>query len=56
MASLAKAGISMHDVTEKPVEDGVRLFSDALDQLLSAVARKAPEGVETKHLEPVGAR
>jgi transaldolase len=40
MASLAKAGISMHEVTEKLVEDGVRLFSEAFDQLLSAVEQK----------------
>jgi transaldolase len=40
MASLAKAGISMHEVTDKLVEDGVRLFSEAFDQLLSAVEQK----------------
>jgi transaldolase / glucose-6-phosphate isomerase len=41
MASLATAGISMKDVTDKLVQDGVRLFSDAFDKLLGAVDQKA---------------
>jgi len=41
MASLAPAGISMKDVTDKLVQDGVRLFSDAFDKLLGAVDQKA---------------
>jgi transaldolase/glucose-6-phosphate isomerase len=41
MASLPKAGISMKDVTDKLVVDGVRLFSDAFDKLLAAVDQKA---------------
>jgi transaldolase / glucose-6-phosphate isomerase len=44
MASLAKAGISMHEVTEKLVEDGVRLFSEAFDQLLSGRAKREARG------------
>ncbi|MGB7036082.1 MAG: transaldolase, partial [Xanthobacteraceae bacterium] len=38
--ALARAGISLDDVTGKLVEDGVRLFADAADKLLAAVAKK----------------
>jgi transaldolase / glucose-6-phosphate isomerase len=37
MESLPKAGISMTDLTDKLVEDGVRLFAEAFDKLLAAV-------------------
>jgi transaldolase / glucose-6-phosphate isomerase len=40
MASLELAGISIDAVTAKLVEDGVRLFADAFDELLAAVARR----------------
>jgi transaldolase/glucose-6-phosphate isomerase len=40
MATLARVGISIDKVTAKLVEDGVRLFADAADQLLGAVASK----------------
>jgi transaldolase / glucose-6-phosphate isomerase len=36
MADLAKAGISMREVTDKLLIDGVKLFSDAFAQLLAA--------------------
>jgi transaldolase / glucose-6-phosphate isomerase len=36
MADLAKAGISMKEVTDKLLVDGVKLFSDAFAQLLAA--------------------
>jgi len=41
MASLEKAGISMKEVTEKLVVDGVKLFSDAFNQLLEATGKTA---------------
>ena len=44
MESLPKAGISMKDVTDKLVEDGVRLFSDAFDKLLAAVDQRVSAG------------
>ncbi len=37
MKDLEKAGISMHKVTEKLLEDGIKLFADAFHQLLTAV-------------------
>jgi transaldolase/glucose-6-phosphate isomerase len=41
MASLEKAGISMNEVTEKLVVDGVKLFADAFKQLLEATGKTA---------------
>jgi transaldolase/glucose-6-phosphate isomerase len=39
MDDLARAGISMKLVTDKLTEDGVKLFADAFDKLLAAVAK-----------------
>src|SRR6267378_2755650 len=41
MADLAKAGISMKEVTDKLMVDGVKLFSDAFKTLLDAVSKNA---------------
>ena len=41
MASLEKGGISMKEVTEKLVVDGVKLFADAFKQLLEATGKTA---------------
>jgi len=43
MADLAKAGISMKEVTDKLTVDGVKLFSDAFNKLLTAVERSTAE-------------
>ena len=40
---LARTGISLEAVTGKLVEDGVRLFADAADKLLAAIAKKRTE-------------
>ena len=40
MDALSKAGISIDAVTSKLVEDGVRQFADAADQLYAAVQKK----------------
>jgi transaldolase/glucose-6-phosphate isomerase len=40
LAALPQAGISIETVTAKLVEDGVRLFADAADQLYAAVQKK----------------
>src|SRR5438309_1708855 len=40
MDALPAAGISFENVTAKLVEDGVRLFADAADQLYAAVQKK----------------
>jgi transaldolase / glucose-6-phosphate isomerase len=39
MDNLAKAGISMKDVTDKLTDDGVKLFADAFEKLLAAVEK-----------------
>ncbi|HUE56204.1 MAG TPA: transaldolase family protein, partial [Candidatus Udaeobacter sp.] len=41
MADLAKAGISMEEVTDKLMVDGVKLFADAFKTLLAAVGKSA---------------
>jgi transaldolase/glucose-6-phosphate isomerase len=41
MADLAKAGISMKEVTDKLLVDGVKLFADAFTQLLDATGKSA---------------
>jgi transaldolase / glucose-6-phosphate isomerase len=41
MDDLARAGISMKEVTDKLTDDGVKLFADAFDKLLAAVAKSA---------------
>jgi transaldolase len=44
MDDLAKAGISMKEVTDKLTNDGVKLFADAFDKLLAAVAKSTSKG------------
>ncbi len=41
MANLEKAGISMKEVTDKLVVDGVKLFADAFNQLLQSTGKTA---------------
>jgi transaldolase/glucose-6-phosphate isomerase len=41
MSDLEKSGISMKEVTEKLVKDGVKLFADAFDKLLDATGKTA---------------
>jgi transaldolase / glucose-6-phosphate isomerase len=48
MEALPGAGISIDAVTAKLVDDGVRLFADAADQLYAAVQRKRRTALGTK--------
>jgi transaldolase/glucose-6-phosphate isomerase len=48
METLAQLGISMKEVTDKLTVDGVKLFADAFDKLLEAVARNTAGKAETK--------
>ena len=41
MAALADAGISMRDVTDRLLKEGLELFSDAFEKLLKAVERQS---------------
>jgi transaldolase/glucose-6-phosphate isomerase len=43
MQDLARAGISMKEVTDKLTNDGVKLFADAFDKLLAAVAKSTQQ-------------
>jgi len=43
MSDLATAGISMKEVTDKLTNDGVKLFADAFDKLLAAVAKSTQQ-------------
>jgi transaldolase / glucose-6-phosphate isomerase len=43
MASLAKAGIAMKDITDKLLVQGVQLFADAFDKLLKAVGHQGKD-------------
>jgi len=43
MDDLAKAGISIKEVTDKLTEDGVKQFADAFDKLLAAVEKSTQE-------------
>src|ERR1700675_2309309 len=43
MDDLAKAGISIHEVTTKLTTDGVKLFADAFHKLLSAVEKSTQQ-------------
>ncbi|TLD43634.1 MAG: bifunctional transaldolase/phosoglucose isomerase [Candidatus Jettenia ecosi] len=48
MRMLAEVGISMKDVTDKLLAEGVQLFSDAFDKLLKAVKKQSKEAGEGK--------
>jgi transaldolase/glucose-6-phosphate isomerase len=43
MDDLALSGISMKEVTDKLTDDGVKLFADAFDKLLAAVAKSTQQ-------------
>jgi transaldolase/glucose-6-phosphate isomerase len=43
MDDLARAGISIKEVTDKLTEEGVKLFADAFDKLLAAVERSTQQ-------------
>ncbi|HTW58255.1 MAG TPA: transaldolase [Terriglobales bacterium] len=43
MDDLARAGISIKEVTDKLTDDGVKLFADAFDKLLAAVGKSTQQ-------------
>ena len=49
LAALADYGVSLDDVTRELAEDGVRLFADAFDELLAAVARRRLASIDGAH-------
>jgi transaldolase/glucose-6-phosphate isomerase len=48
MDDLARAGISMKEVTDKLTDDGVRLFAEAFDKLLEAVEKSTQSQAAAK--------
>jgi transaldolase / glucose-6-phosphate isomerase len=48
MDDLARAGISMREVTEKLLEEGIQLFADAFNKLLTSVELKKAEPARSK--------
>ena len=48
MEDLAKAGISMKEVTDQLTDDGVKLFADAFDKLLEAVEKSTKREITPK--------
>jgi transaldolase/glucose-6-phosphate isomerase len=48
METMAQVGISIDAVTDRLVEDGVRLFADAFDQLLGVIERKRQTLLKTR--------
>ena len=48
MDDLARSGISMKEVTDKLTDDGVKLFADAFDKLLAAVAKSTQKNTQAK--------
>jgi len=48
MADLAKAGISIREVTDQLTDDGVKLFAEAFEKLLQAVEKSAPQEIGKK--------
>jgi len=47
METLPKAGVSMKEVTDRLLQEGVALFADAFDKLLAAVEKKRKEWLGT---------
>ncbi len=48
MDDLARAGISMQEVTEKLLDEGIQLFADAFHTLLAAIDQKKTEPAKVK--------
>ena len=57
IAGLAQAGISMKEVTDQLLQEGVQLFADAFDKLLNAVEKQSKQpgaGMELNSKLPFG--
>lgn len=53
MHSLAEAGISIDQITADLLEDGIRLFRDAYEQLLAAIAKTATPGAPVPKINAI---
>ena len=48
MADLERAGISMRQVTDQLLDDGIKLFDEAFDKLFASIQKKKTEPAKTK--------
>lgn len=44
MATLARLGISLDEITDRTLNEGIQLFNDAMEKLLDAIARRRAPG------------
>ena len=44
MATLDRLGISLDEITDRTLEEGIQLFTDAMEKLLDAIARRRALG------------
>ena len=56
LAELEQHGISLKEVTDELVEDGVQQFADAFDKLLGAVAQRRRSAARRRSLGRLGSR
>lgn len=47
LAALEQAGVSLREVTDQVLEDGVRLFSEAFDKLLATIEEECRKAADT---------
>lgn len=47
LTALERAGVSMREVTDRLLEDGVRLFSEAFDKLLATIEEECRKAADT---------
>lgn len=47
LAALERAGVSLREVTDQVLEDGVRLFSEAFDKLLATIEEECRKAADT---------
>ena len=52
MATLGRLGISIDEVTAKVLDDGIRVFADAMDKVLSAIAIKRATATASEMVAP----
>ncbi len=52
LESLASAGLSMEQVTDKLLADGVKAFADSFDKLLDNIKEKRTKLLEPDHIHP----
>jgi transaldolase/glucose-6-phosphate isomerase len=52
LKTLERLGISLDEVTDKVLDDGVQLFADAMDKVFSAIAIKRASAATSGNAGP----